>query len=110
MTDALRACSPEDPSELQQLKQAALELSKRSADLFYQGITSEVTAMCCVGTLIIAGCYDGTVGLIDTQIPSLKAKLVKFTLRHEGPVRCCLAQQSPVLQRSQGPYTCPADY
>lgn len=93
---------PETNPEPQQLQPAALKLTSGSSDLFYQDIGAEISAMCCMESLIIAGCRDGTVGLIDTKLPALKAKLVKFSLRHDGPVLACRAQKSSPLQRTAG--------
>lgn len=83
-------------------KPAALKLVSRSQDLFYQGIGAEITAMCHMDSLIVAGCRDGTVGLIDTKLPTLKAKFAKFSLQHDGPVLACIARQSSPLQRTTG--------
>lgn len=88
-------------SELQQPQCAVLTLSG-SADLFYQGIASELTALCCVESLVVAGCRDGSVGLIDTKLPTLKAKFAKFSLRHDGPVLSCIAWKSTNLQHTTG--------
>lgn len=81
---------------------ASLKLVSGSPDLFYQGISAEISAMCYIDALIVAGCRDGTVGIVDTNLPTLKAKFSRFRLRHDGPVLACIARLSRPLQRTTG--------
>lgn len=75
-------------------------LSGSISDLFFQGVTSEVSAMSCLDSLVVAGCKDGTVGLLDCNLPPMKAKFVAFSFKHEGPVQACFLRKSPPLLRA----------
>lgn len=92
----LQADSPNGASmnSKDSIPQQLYHAASGSTDLFFQGIGSEIASLFSIDTLIVAGCSDGTVGIVDTQLPAAKARFARFSMRHEGSVVSCVAWKS----------------